>query len=155
MFSSCNLLYHNYFQWAIQQGSRFYFCLFVFVKSQTVGQTAEVHILHMKMNLVTRFSQHLSVLTYCKVWLAYPIFYDKPSSSGTELPFPRGSACIIPIIQPFGWLEPLLFFSPFALLQYLVPLSPVSLPPPSAYLTQGHAHSPRRHYLGLYSPCYL
>lgn len=64
MFSSCNLLYHNYFQWAIQQGSRFYFCLFVFVKSQTVEQTSEVHILHMKMNLVTRFSQHLSVLSY-------------------------------------------------------------------------------------------
>lgn len=61
-------------------------------------QMTEVHILHTKADLDSRFSQHPSVLTCYWAWLAYPALYHELFNPGVGFPSPWSSSFYNPDI---------------------------------------------------------
>ena len=56
------------------------------IGTQTLGQTAQLPILHTKVDLASRFSQHPLVPSHYR---AFPTLYPELSSLGDRLPLPQ------------------------------------------------------------------
>lgn len=93
----------------------------VIVRSQTLGQMAELPIQDIKADLAARFSQHPSVPTCYWAWLTYSLSStpNSPVCPPAVLPY---------IIQCFGYL---IFFCT----SWLLSLDPFSSPPPFSALS--------------------